>query len=66
MTVSSSKTIVKVEITFGTGDKTNTISTNVGTYKDGAWTGESTNVKFTVGGKSGHRRIQKVKVTYNQ
>ena len=66
MTVSSSKTIVKVEITFGTGDKTNTISTNVGTYKDGAWTGESTNVKFTVDGTSGHRRIQKVKVTYNQ
>lgn len=66
MTVSSSKTIVKVEITFGTGDKTNTISTNVGTYKDGTWTGESTNVKFTVDGSSGHRRIQKVKVTYNQ
>ena len=66
MTVSSSKTIVKVEITFGSSDGANAISTNAGTYKDGTWTGESTSVKFTVGGTSGNRRIQKVKVTYNQ
>ena len=66
MTVSSSKTIVKVEITFGESDGKNEISTNIGTYNVGTWTGESTSVKFTVGGKSGNRRIQKVKVTYNQ
>ena len=66
MTVSSSKTIVKVEITFGESDGKNEISTNIGTYNVGTWTGESTRVKFTVGGKSDNRRIQKVKVTYNQ
>lgn len=66
MTVSSSKTIVKVEITFATGENNNTITTDGGTYENGTWTGESTNVKFTVDGSSGHRRIQKVKVTYNQ
>ena len=66
MTVSSSKTIVKVEITFATGEDNNTITTDGGTYENGTWTGESTNVKFTVDGSSGHRRIQKVKVTYNQ
>ena len=35
MTVSSSKTIVKVEITFGESDGTNEISTNIGTYNVG-------------------------------
>ena len=66
MTVSSSKTIVKVEITFGESDGTNEISTNIGTYNVGTWTGESTNVNFTVATGKGNRRMQKVKVTYNQ
>lgn len=65
MIVSSSKTIVKVELTFATGEDTNTITTDSLTYSDGTWTGESNSIKFTVGGKSGHRRVQKVSVTYN-
>ena len=65
MIVSSSKTIVKVELTFATGEGTNTITTDSLTYSDGTWTGESNSIKFTVGGKSGHRRVQKVSVTYN-
>lgn len=65
MTVSSSKTIVKVELTFATGEDSNTITTDSETYLNGAWTGESNSIKFTVGGTSGHRRIQKVSVTYN-
>lgn len=65
MTVSSSKTIVKVELTFATGEKSNTITTDSETYSDGTWTGESNSIKFTVGGTSGHRRVQKVSVTYN-
>lgn len=66
MTVSSSKTIVKVELTFATGEKNNnTITTDSETYSDGTWTGESNSIKFTVGGTSGHRRVQKVSVTYN-
>lgn len=65
MTVSSSKTIVKVELTFATGENNNTITTDSETYSNGTWTGESNSIKFTVGGKSGHRRVQKVSVTYN-
>lgn len=65
MTVSSSKTIVKVELTFATGEGNNTITTDSETYLNGTWTGESNSIKFTVGGTSGHRRVQKVSVTYN-
>lgn len=66
MTVSSSKTIVKVELTFDTEEKgKNAITTEPLTYSDGTWTGESNSIKFTVGGTTGHRRVQKVSVTYN-
>lgn len=66
MTVSSSKTIVKVELTFDPEEKgKNAITTEPLTYSDGTWTGESNSIKFTVGGTSGHRRVQKVSVTYN-
>lgn len=65
MTVSSSKTIVKVELTFATGEGNNTITTDSETYLNGTWTGESNSIKFTVGETSGHRRVQKVSVTYN-
>lgn len=65
MTISSSKTIVKVELTFATGEDKNTITTDSKTYLNGTWTGESNSIKFTVGGTSGHRRVQKVSVTYN-
>lgn len=65
MTVASAtKTIVGIDLTFGTGDKDNDISANVGTYSKGTWTGEAPSVTFTVDGSSGHRRIQKVAVTY--
>ena len=61
--------ITKVELTFSTGEGTNEITTDKGTYADGAWTpamGEdnTNNVKFTVGGTSGHRRVATIKVTY--
>ena len=65
MTVSSSKMIVKVELTFDTEEGNNTITTDSETYLNGTWTGESNSIKFTVGGTSGHRRVQKVSVTYN-
>ncbi len=64
MTVSSSKTIKKIELTFGSGDGSNAITTNVGTYNNGTWSGESKSVTFNVGGSSGHRRIASVAVTY--
>ena len=65
MTIASAtKTIVKIEITFGSSDGSNAITTDVVTYDNGTWTGSASSVKFTVGGTSGNRRIQKVKVTY--
>jgi len=58
-------TITKVEITFGSSDGSNAITTNAGTYSNGTWTGSASSVKFTVGGTSGNRRIQSLSVTYS-
>lgn len=65
MTVTSTKTITNVEITFGDSDGSNDITANVGSYSDGTWTGSATSVKFTVGGTSGNRRFSAVTVTYS-
>lgn len=62
--VESDKTIVKIELTFGTSDGSNALTTDVGTFASPIWTGSASSVKFTVGGTSGHRRIKSVAVTY--
>lgn len=59
----TSGTIRKIVITFGDGDKTNTITSDLGEYKDGTWTGSATKVVFTIGGSSGHRRFASAVVT---
>ena len=65
MTVSSTtKSIAKIELTFGSSDGSNEITANVGTYNAGTWTGKASSVTFTVGGTSGARRIASVAVTY--
>ena len=64
MTVSSNKTITKIEITFGSSDGSNAITTDVGNYNNGTWTGSANSVVFTVGGSSGHRRLAAITVTY--
>ncbi len=61
---SSTKTIAKIEVGFGSGDGTNAITTDVETYSNGTWTGSASSVKFTVDGTSGHRRIASIAVTY--
>ena len=61
---STSKTITKIEITFGSDDGSNIITTDVQTYSNGTWTGSAKSVKFTIGGTSGNRRIASVAVTY--
>lgn len=61
--VSSGKAIEKVELTFGSGDGTNEITVNSGSWASPVWTGSSSSVTFTVGGTSGHRRIAKIVVT---
>ena len=65
-TVSSDKTIVKVALTFGSGEGNNTITTDCGSFSTDTWTGRSNSVKFTVGGTSGNRRIQKLTITYQK
>lgn len=64
ITLSSAKTIVKAVFTFVSGGNANEITSNVGTYTNGTWTGSSTSVTYTIGGTTGHRRIQKIEVTY--
>ena len=62
---STTKTISKIELTYGADDGTNAITANVGTFSTDTWTGSAKSVTFTVGGTSGHRRIKAVKVTYS-
>ena len=56
--------ISQIELTFGSGDGSNAITANVGSFSSSKWTGSSKSVTFTVGGTSGHRRIASIKVTY--
>ncbi|MBR1406402.1 MAG: choice-of-anchor J domain-containing protein [Bacteroidales bacterium] len=51
-----------IELTFGSGDGTNDITASTGTYANGKWTGDATEVVFTVGGTSGNRRIAGIKI----
>ena len=63
MKLESESKITKIDITFGSGDNSNEITVDNGTYEEGAWTGSANDVTFTVGSTSGHRRIQKLAVT---
>lgn len=64
ITFSSSVNITKIELTFASGEGTNEITADCGTYADGVWTGESTDVVLTIGGTTGHRRIATITVSY--
>ena len=59
-------TITEIKFTFATGEGTNAITVNPGTFSTSTntWTGASNEVKFTIGGTSGHRRIATIEVTY--
>ena len=60
--------ITKIKFTFGSGDESNTISKNCGTYysSSGTWSGSSESITFSIGGSSGHRRFQTIAVTYEK
>jgi|GEM_PF-5033316 len=62
MKVSSTQTMTKVELGFGSGDGSNTISANSGSYSNGVWTGSASEVIFSVGGTSGNRRFATIKI----
>lgn len=60
--------IIKIQLTFGSGDGSNAISKDSGTYysSTGTWEGSSESITFTIGGTSGHRRIKAIAVTYEK
>ena len=60
--------IIKIKLTFGSGDGSNEISKDSGTYysSEGTWEGSSESITFTIGGTSGHRRIKAIAVTYEK
>ncbi len=66
ITAAEGFTISKIVITFGSSDKTNTISVDSGSWDEYAdiWTGSASSVVFTVDGTSGHRRFATITVTY--
>ena len=53
-----------IVITFASGEGSNAITTDVGDYNNGTWTGEAQSVTFTIGGTSGHRRLAAFSITY--
>ena len=61
---STTKTIAKIEITFGSSDGSNAITTDVDTYSNGTWEGNASSVTFTIGGTTGNRRLAAIAVTY--
>ena len=61
----SAPNVNSIEFTFGSGDGSNEINVNVGTFSGNTWTGNADEVVFTIGGSSGHRRIAGMKVVYN-
>ena len=66
VTASTGK-ITEVIITTSSGEDSNAITADCGTYTTDTktWTGSASSVKFTVGGSSGHRRIKSLAVTYS-
>ena len=62
MTVTASN-MTRIDLTFGADDKSNAITTNVGTFTSPTWTGKADEVVFTVGGTKDHRRFASVAVT---
>lgn len=65
VTVDEGYQINSIELTFASGEGTNAITTDIGTYSNGEWSGPVQNggiVTFTIGGTSGHRRIASIKI----
>ena len=65
--------ISSIALTYYRSKTSNKVTANVGTYspnedtsyKTSTWTGTASSVKFTVGGETGHIRLQTVKVSYS-
>lgn len=65
VTVASGYKIESIKLSFATGEGTNAITTDIGDYENGTWSGEiedGESVTFTVGGTNGHRRIAAIEI----
>jgi RPA family protein len=65
-TITSDYTLTEITLGFASGDGSNEITTDLGNYADGTWTGSANEVTFTIGGTSGHRRIATFTITYSE
>ena len=59
----SGKNITQIVFTFDSGEGTNAITAEPGSFETNTWTGNASSVTFTIGGSTGHRRIQKMVFT---
>ncbi len=66
MTAVEGVQLLEVVFTFSSGEGTNEITVDNGTYANGAWSGSASAVTFTIGGTSGHRRIATITITYSK
>lgn len=64
-TISAGSNITGIKVYFATGDGTNEITADKGSFDGAVWTGSAKSIVFTVGGSTGHRRIQKIDVSTN-
>lgn len=64
ITVSSAKKIKAIKFTFNEDNGNKITSTPTG-FTSPTWTGESESVVFKIGGKSGHRKVKTIEVTYD-
>ena len=62
VSVAGFNVITSIRLIFGDGGNNNTITSDVGTYNSGVWSGSETSVTFTIGGTSGNRRIAGIRV----
>ena len=61
----TAESLTQILFEFATGDGSNAITPNTGTFSVNTWTGNTDLVQFTIGGSSGHRRISSMTVSRN-
>ncbi len=56
--------LMSISLGFDTGESTNEISTDSGTFNSPTWSGSAQSVKFSIASGSGHRRIASITANY--
>lgn len=67
LTVSSTKPMKSITLSFGSGDGSNQITVNNGSFLTPLWSAsneETTSVTFSISGTSGNRRVQKISIEF--